>query len=215
MSAHATSSADARKIPLLRASAALELTVQSIWTTIANLPGPRPRRVLFTAPRQGEGTTTIAACTAIALCRNLRTRVALLEANPFRPALAAYAACDPTPGLAEVLRTEIAGDEALRGSFEAGLSLLPAGTLKPREPIDWGGPNVRRLLENGLRDFPYAIIDAPPLLDRPVGRILFKYCDHAVLVVRAGVTTKPDTREALQIIRDAGVSLAGTVLNRA
>src|SRR5206468_11799053 len=141
----------------------------------------------FASPRHGDGTTTLAACTAVALCQNLRARVALVEANPFSPGLAACAECPPEPGFAQVLRAEAAGDQVLRESSEAGLSLLPGGSLGATESVDWRGPNVRLLLEDALRAYPFALVDAPPLLDRPLSRLLLEYADLAVLVVRGGV----------------------------
>ncbi|NOT30569.1 MAG: hypothetical protein HOP15_09005 [Planctomycetes bacterium] len=190
--------------------------MQSICAALASRrkDGQAPGRVLFASPRHGDGTTTVAACTAVALHRNLRTPVALVEANPFSPALSAYAGCPPTPGFAEVLREEAAGDQVLRESLVLGLSLLPAGSLRAAELVDWRGQQARLLLEDGLRAFSFALIDVPPLLDRPVGRLLFEFGDLAVLVVRAGVTTKPDARAALRVLEESGVPLAGVVLNR-
>jgi polysaccharide biosynthesis transport protein len=206
--------------PLADAGAALELPVQSIWTALAGLRTDEetPLRVLFASPRHGDGTTTLAACTALSLCRNLRTRVALVEANPFTPALAAYAGCAPAPGFADVLRNgpgqRDGNGGALSASFEPGLSLMPGGTLAATEPVDWRGPSVRELLDEELASFPFALLDAPPLLDRPAGRLLLASADFAVLVVRAGVTSKADARAAQQILEASDVPLAGVVLNR-
>lgn len=205
--------------PLAQACAALELSVQAIAAALTSRrKDETPLRVLFASPRHGDGTTTLAACTALALCRHLHTRVALVEANPFAPALAAYAGCAPAPGFADLLRGEPGDGVRLRASFESGLSLLPAGTLGAAlgatEGVDWRGAHVRELLEVELRGFPFALIDAPPLLDRPTGRLLLGSCDLAVLVVRAGVTTKADARAAQQVLEGSGVPPAGVILNR-
>lgn len=203
------------------AIAALEGSVQSIWPVLASGPlasGPgaevASRRILFTSPRHGAGTTTLAACTAVALRQNLRARVALVEANPFQPALAAYAGIPPAPGFADVMREKAAGDRVLRESAETGLSLVPGGSLDASGPIDWRGANTRLLFEDELRKFPFALIDAPPLLDRPAARLLLGFSDLTVLVVRAGVSSKDDTRLAAQVLRDSGVPFLGVILNR-
>ena len=201
---------------LERASIVLELPVQSIWSALANkrVDGEQPRRILFSSPHHKDGTTLLTACTALALCRNTRSRVALVEANPYSPTLAAYAECDPTPGFAEVLREEIAGNEALSPSYQPGLDLLPAGRVSPTEPVDWQGPNVHRLLAQEFENYAFTFIDAPPLLDRPASRLLFEYADLVVLVVRAGLTTKSDALMTHQILKDTGVPVAGMVVNR-
>lgn len=206
---------------LERACKALGGSIESVWSTLATRPIPgRPghdgatRRLLFTSPHHGDGTTTLAACSAFGLCRNQRQRVALVEANPYRPGLARYLGLSPQHDFAAVLRAEAPGDQVLEESAEPGLSVVAGGTLEASERCDWHGPNVRMLLEDALREVPIVLIDAPPLLDRPAGRMLLDFCDLAVLVVRAGVTRKDDVRLAVQVMRDAGVPLAGVVLNR-
>lgn len=206
---------------LERACEVLGGSLQSVWSSLATRPlqgragaDGLTRRVLFTSPHHGDGTTTLAACSAVGLTRNQRQRVALIEANPYRPSLARYLGLTPEHDFAAVLREEAAGDQVLQESSEPGLSLLAGGTLKTSERIDWTGPNVRLLLENTLRVYPLALIDAPPLLDRPAGRMLLGFADLAVLVVRAGVTRKDDVRRAARILADAGVPLVGVVLNR-
>jgi Mrp family chromosome partitioning ATPase len=201
---------------LERAAKALELPLQALGATLAShrraVEGPR--RIAFTSPRHGVGTTTVAACTALALARDLKRRVALVEANPFRPALAPYAGVAPTPGFAEVLREEVELDRVLGESALPGLSLLPAGELGAPETIDWNGSRARLLFAETLRSFPFALVDLAPLLDRPVARLVLPLVDLAVLVVRAGHTTKADARAAVQALRESGVTVVGVVLNR-
>lgn len=200
---------------LERASAALEQPIQAIAAALATRPkeGESARRVLFASPRHGDGTTTVAACTAVALGMNLRIPVVLVEANPFRPALAAYAGCAPTPGFVDALHADPAHAPVLRECFVPGVSLLPAGQATS-EPLAWRGTAARVLFGERLQGFPFALIDAPPLLDRPVGRLLLEFADLVVLVVRAGATTKSDARAAARVLAEAGVPVAGVVLNQ-
>ena len=72
----------------------------------------------------------------------------------------------------------------------------------------------RRLFADELRSFSFVIVDAPPLLDRPVGRLLLPSCDVAALVIRAGSTTRADARAATGVLHDSGVATLGAIANR-
>jgi Mrp family chromosome partitioning ATPase len=191
-------------------------SVQSVWSTIASTHarGGGAQRILFTSPDHGSGTTTLAACTAIALCRNLAVGVALVEANVFTPALAAYLGCSATPGLAEVLRGEVPTKRGFQDTSVPGLRVMPAGAQSPDAPTEWTGAAARSLFAETIRAYPLSIIDAPPLLARPSARLLLGYCDSVVLVLRAGVASKPDARMTIQILQETGVRVSGLILNR-
>jgi Mrp family chromosome partitioning ATPase len=201
--------------PLERACAALEVPILSICAALAHRKGEvsSARRVLFASPRHGDGTTTVAACTALALCRTLGATVALVEANPFHATLASFAGCTSVPGFVDVLRGNVSIARALQQSLVPGLSMLPAGTLRAEAPLDWRAARERLLEGESLSSVAFTLFDAPPLLDRPVGRLLLELADAAVLVVRAG-TTKDDARAAFQILTGSGVASVAVVLNR-
>lgn len=201
--------------PLERICTAIEVPILSICAALAQRKGEASatRRVLFASPRHGDGTTTVAACTALTLCRTLGVRVALVEANPFHPTLADDAGCTPVPGFVDVLRGAMSVERALQQSLVPGLSMLPAGTLPVEAPLDWRAARERLLEGESLRAVSFTLIDAPPLVDRPIGRLLLELADQVVLVVRAGAP-KDDARAAFQILEASGVRNAGVVLNR-
>ena len=198
---------------LEQACTALEAGVQSLVAALAlRRKEGEPLRVLLASPRHGDGTSLVAMATAVALCRTLGPRVALVEANVFRPSLGRRAGVRGPQGFAECLSPE-AGASTLHGSFLPGLELLPAGQSAPTL-AHWGGTGVRRLFADELRSFSFVIVDAPPLLDRPVGRLLLPSCDVAALVIRAGSTTRADARAATGVLHDSGVATLGAIANR-
>jgi len=95
---------------------------------------------------------------------------------------------------------------------EYNLCLLPAGAV-PRYPAELLGTATMRHTLDVLRSrFDRVIIDTPaavPLAD--VG-VLTPLVDCVVLIVRAGITSKPAILEAVSTI-DAG-KLLGVVLNQ-
>ena len=59
------------------------------------------------------------------------------------------------------------------------------------------------------------IVDTPPLGSVSDGTLIGSMCDGAILVVRAGETSKSMIRQSINEIEQSGCKLLGTVLNRA
>ena len=111
----------------------------------------------------------------------------------------------------------LAGDatleEALITLEDQQITILPAGRTPARPAELLGTTAMRRTIETLRSQFDRLIVDTPattPLAD--VG-ILTPLVDCVILVVRAGVTSKPTIHDAIAAI-DAG-KLLGVVLNEA
>lgn len=72
----------------------------------------------------------------------------------------------------------------------------------------------KEMLDTLAEKFRFVIIDTPPLGSVSDGALIASMCDGAVLVVRAGETTKSVIRQSLHEIEQSGCKLLGTVLNR-
>src|SRR5439155_12420010 len=70
---------------------------------IAQLPGSRPRVLLFTAAGTCAGTTTVILNLAVTLARREETCVTLVDANFARPSVAPRLGLPAAPGLGEAL----------------------------------------------------------------------------------------------------------------
>ncbi len=194
--------------------APLRKTVDVLWSTIA--PAGRPkslRRILFTAPGENQGTTTIALCAAMGLARHLHARVTMVEAEAPSGMLATMLGENPTPGLSEVLAGEVERARGVRRGQGQNLLLVPAGgrelepgvlnTTEARDFFRWLGED---------RDF--LLIDAPPILLHPEARPLLWQADEAIVVLEAGRSRKDQARALVRALGDAGLPVLGCVLNR-
>ena len=72
----------------------------------------------------------------------------------------------------------------------------------------------KQLLDKLAEEYRFVIIDAPPLGSVADSTLIASMCDGAVLVVRAGETSKTWIRQSLYEIEQSGCTLLGTVLNR-
>lgn len=202
-------------VPLEALLSELGDATESLWTRLAPDAGQMRRRVLFTAPEPGAGTTLLAAVVAWELSQNLRQRTVLVEANLRRPALAAYLGLGKVQGLSDVLdgRAELTGCR-LTLSEAKGLEVLTAGT--PRAPVagELVTPAAREVLVELAREADVLLIDAPALSEGPETRLLFDQVDGVVLVLRARRTAKADAKRAASQVEAAGLPILGAIFNR-
>jgi capsular exopolysaccharide synthesis family protein len=169
--------------------------------------------LLVTSPGRNEGKTLTAANLALTMAQEYQQRVCVVDADLRNPRMHELFGLPDTPGLADVVAGRAALEEALVTVENYHISVLPAGDAgaHPAELLGTGA--MRRMLDTLRSQFDRVVIDAPsaaPLAD--VG-ILTPLVDSVLLVVRAGVTSKPAIQEAVHGIDQA--KLLGLVLNEA
>lgn len=194
--------------------ATLRGTVNTLWTHLA--PGGKPestRRILFTAPAEGQGTTTVALCAAIGLVRHLQASVTLIETGAPSGSLAAMLGAEPSPGFSEVLAGQAERAQASRKSEDPGLSFVPSG-LRTYEPGELTGERARDLVEAFGQGRDFLLIDSPPVLHHPEAHALLWAVDQAVIVLEAGASRKDHSRALVRLLHDAEIEVLGCVLNR-
>lgn len=214
---HGNSRGPSGPLQLEQALEAVQPALDGIWSRFARARGRgegAPQRLLFTSPDHGAGTTTLAIATALGLTRNMRQDVCLVEANCFSPAMADYLRLPATPGMTDVLDGKADLEKAVRNSLVHGLYVLSAGSFRRPLPGELASPEVHDVLAEVARSGKHLVIDGPPLLDHPESRALFEFVDRAVLVLRARDTKQRRAEAAVRVLRESGVEIVGTVLNR-
>jgi capsular exopolysaccharide synthesis family protein len=203
---------DPTLVAALRPSAAAAEQYRALRTRLAHADHGTPIDVLLvTSPGRGEGKSLTAANLALTMAQEFQTRICIVDANLRHAGLHSLFGVTDTPGLADVLTGQANLTDALIGFEHQQITLLPAGH-GPWHPAELlGSTAMRRTIQTLRSQFDRVIIDAPaagPLAD--VG-ILAPLVDSVLLVVQAGVTTKPAIQEAVATI---GVGkLLGVVLN--
>jgi len=169
--------------------------------------------ILVTSPGRGEGKTLTATNLALTIAQDLQTRVCIVDADLRHPCVHSLLGTPDSPGLADVLTGEAALADVLMTLDGLQVGVVPAGK-PPAHPAELlGSTAMRRTLQTLRTQFDRVIVDAPaafPLAD--VG-ILAPIVDSVVLIVQAGVTTKPAILDAVTSIgqdRVLGVVLNGT-----
>jgi Mrp family chromosome partitioning ATPase len=72
---------------------------------------------------------------------------------------------------------------------------------------------MKRLLEECRSEFDFVIIDGPPVLSVTDSVVLSVEVDAALIVIRAGYTTKHSLRRTRELLAGVGARVLGAVFN--
>ena len=201
------------KLPWLRA-----LTVEAFQQLVTALrySSDKPLRTLaITSPNQGDGKSTVAMSTAIAMAE-IEPNVLLVDADLRRPKLAERLGLESKPGLSEILVGEITLADSVQKTKYDGLHFLSAGEQVPNPVKLLHSARLTELLGQMLKTYRAVVFDTPALLPVYDAALLGAKIDGTVMVVSAGMTDMPSTKKALQRLTAVqDLNLLGIVLNRA
>ncbi len=198
---------------------------QSLGLVLARLRSYNPqspvRMVLLTAPRSGDGTTTLALHLARAAAKR-SLNVLLIELNLRRPALASLLGLPPSPGLIDALHGATSLAEASRAvtvgaaATPRRFDVLVAGTGEPRGGPDGllGGEAMSNLLQIARARYDLVLIDAPPLALVPDAFSVLAQTDGVVVVGGLGRDRREQAEELGEVLARSGAALLGVIANR-
>lgn len=173
---------------------------------------PRPPHVtVITSAVPDEGKTTTATNLALAYAEDRKCRTLLIDADLRLPTVTRHIVPEPLLGFREVLAGEVPLSHALIQMTDSALFVLPSGapsptTLELRQSEAFGS-----LIDELRRRFDRVVIDVPPTVPFTDAAVLASHADGALLVVRAGTTTRPLIRRAWESLH--GANALGVVLN--
>ena len=169
--------------------------------------------VLVTSPGRGDGKSLTVANLGLTMAQEQQRRICVVDADLRQPRQDQLFGLPAAPGLADVLACDAALDDALVALEEYQITVLPAGTLSARPAELLGTSAMRRTIEALRSRFDCILIDAPAAIPLADVGILTPLVDSIVMVVRAGMTSKPAIHDAIASV-DGG-KLLGIVLNEA
>jgi succinoglycan biosynthesis transport protein ExoP len=180
--------------------------------------GDRPRVLVFTSPSPGDGKTTVACNLSIAMAE-IGHKVLLIDGDLRRPRLHKVFNMANTWGLSDVLWSDTSLEtfpmsHLARETEVSGLSLLPGGSCSVTPTNLLYSPRMSKLLGRLRMEFDMVMIDAPPMIHLADARVLGRLADGAILVIRAGQTTRESARFATQRFAEDGTRVLGIVLNK-
>jgi capsular exopolysaccharide synthesis family protein len=178
---------------------------------------PKQGRVyVISSPNAGEGKTTVSTNLGVALSRS-RLRVLLVDGDMRKPSLHKTLRVKNDFGLRDLLGGEFRGIESLRAAcqptIEPNLFVLPAGRESGDVVEMLNSPQASDLMRRLRFDFDVVLIDTPPMLHMADARVLATYAQGAIVILRAGITTREEAAKARDLFAQDHVRVIGTILN--
>ena len=170
--------------------------------------------VAVSSPDAADGKTTTAINFAGTLAQAPDARVLLIDADLRGANLAGYLGLDDqtAPGLVDaILDTNLTLEAVTQKRPHLNLSIVSAGrrSSTPYEVLK--STRVGELLVEARKKYDYVIVDTPPLVSVPDGRVIGKWVDGFIIVVAAHRTPRKLLEEALHVTEPA--KLVGLVFN--
>jgi polysaccharide biosynthesis transport protein len=201
------------KLPLVSAGDGHSLFAESFRSAATSIlysgrNDGQARVLVLTSVNPGEGKTTVACNLAIMLAQ-LQRRVLLLDGDVRKPRLHQIFETDNQAGLTSVL--EGTDPISIHKTRVPNLSVLPSGPVG--RPDLLYSPKLPEVIRSVRKQFDIVLIDAPPVLQISDARVLARFADAVILVVRAKQTTVEAALLARQKFTEDGTSILGTILN--
>jgi capsular exopolysaccharide synthesis family protein len=173
--------------------------------------GASDQILLVTSPGRSEGRSLTVANLGLTMAQESQRRICVVDADLRSPQQRQLFGLDERPGLSDVLLKRAALEDTFVTIEAHEIVLLPAGP-PPANPAELLGTMTMRRVLHALRSrFDCVVVDAPAAAPLADVAVLTQLVDGVVLVVRAGVTSKPAIHDALAAIDPA--KLVGVVLN--
>jgi polysaccharide biosynthesis transport protein len=193
-------------------SAAAE-SVRNLRTSVllSNLDRP-PQIIVSTSSLSGEGKTT----TAIALAHNLsglRKKVLLIEGDIRRRVFRDYFSFETTTGLLSVLSGAARFEAAVEHIAPIGIDVLQGEESSANAADIFSSDRFAQFVTDVRQRYDFVIIDTPPVLLVPDGRIIARMADAILFTVKWDATSRAQVREANRQFSLAGLSITGAILN--
>ncbi len=187
--------------------------IRSFRTSIFfELAGPGGKVIQVSSPLPGDGKSTIAGNLACSIAQSGK-KVLAIDCDLRRPQLTDNFAFANQTGISNVLNGDCEFMEACHSTPLPNLSVMPSGPIpsNPAEALTL--PDMAELLEDAREEFDYVILDTPPLLVVTDPSITASLVDGVVLTLRIRRKSKPNSKEAINILNAVGARVLGVVIN--
>jgi succinoglycan biosynthesis transport protein ExoP len=209
--------AEVLPVSLTRPASEAAEAYRTLRTSVQFMGLDRKLEILqVTSPNPGEGKTTTVANLGLTLAY-AGVRVCLVDCDLRRPRLANAFGLTPSVGFTSVLLGTATLDDAMLVSETWGalISLLPSGPIPPNPSELLSSPRVQKLFDELTERCDLVIIDTPPTLPVSDALAASRLADAVLMVTTANTSTRKGVQRALELMRNVGAPVAGTVLNKA
>ncbi len=171
------------------------------------------KMILFTSTGPGEGKSTTASNTAVALAQSGK-KVVIIDCDLRKPVQHKIFQKSNQIGLTNILVGSMHLSDVIHKTEVPSVNLITSGPIPPNPSELLGFAKMNKLLEILKQEFDYVIIDAPPVLAVTDACVLASKVDGVVLVISSGMVRPEMARKAKELIKKASGHLLGLVMNK-
>lgn len=166
-----------------------------------------------TSPLPGDGKSTIAANLACSLAQSGK-KTLLIDLDLRSPRLTGRFGLDNVQGITNLLNGECDPRTAISQTALPGLDVLPSGSIPSNPAEALLVPEMGEAFDWFRDHYDFIIVDTPPLLLVTDPAITSSYVDATILAMRIVRRCKPNSNEAVTILRNAGAAVVGVAVNK-
>jgi capsular exopolysaccharide synthesis family protein len=173
-----------------------------------------PKKIVVTSPNPGEGKTTTAINTAIALSQT-GALVLLIDTDMRKPRIhKIFNKEENGLGVSNFLSGHAELKSIVKKTEIPNLYYIPAGPIPPN-PSELISSNLFRVMIESLgKRFDHIVLDSPPVLGFTDSVILSTWVDGIILVVLSGKTPRETLQRAKEVLHQVNAKILGVVINR-
>lgn len=188
--------------------------VRTVRTNLMFMAPERELRsmlVTSAGPREGKTSTVVNIGATMAYAGS---KVLLVDSDLRRPRLHKVFDMTNDRGLTSmILDADVQIADMIQESSVDGMHIMCSGPLPPNPAELLQTKGFRRTLARLMETYDQVIFDSPPVVAVTDAQVLGMQLDGAVLVVRAGQTTRDMLGKAKRLLSDVNVTMLGAVLN--
>lgn len=186
---------------------------RTIRTNLMFSAGSDNRRSLtVTSSVPKEGKSTISSNLAVAIAQSGK-RVLLVDGDMRRPSIAKAFDIQTDVGLSSFLVGEATEDQVVYESSVDNLSVVPCGRVPKNQSELLGSDTMAQFIKWAEDNYDVTIYDTPPVSSVSDPLVLSAMTRTAVMVIRAGDTSRAIAKRCTQQLRDLDVRVLGAVVN--
>jgi capsular exopolysaccharide synthesis family protein len=171
-----------------------------------------PKSIVITSALPSEGKTTTVANLAVAFSQ-ISKKVLMLDTDLRKPRLHEIFKVKNVGGLTGFLTGKINLEDALKMTAVDNVWILPSGPIPPNPAELINSDKMKEMLDRVKNHFDIVLLDSSPLLAAIDTVVLSTFVEAAVLVIRAGETTKKAFLQSYEVMQKARANVLGAVLN--
>ncbi len=169
------------------------------------------KTLLVTSAAPGEGKSTVAANLAASLAQAGK-KVALVSCDFRRPTTETFFGVQNMIGLSDVLLGAHSMKAALQRPGDEHLLVMTSGKMPPNPSELLGSQKMKDLLAELGEWADWIILDTPPLLAVADPAAVARWADGALIITRAGVSTREAAVKGVEMLEKVGSRVLGSVV---